>query len=58
MLHILPKFGASLTQILFKIAKPESASKFSDLQYGNISANRVSAQNYQYIAKKAIFFKI
>ena len=39
-------FRPSLAQIMSKIAKFEIISKFSDLNHGNTSTDRVSAQNY------------
>ena len=44
--HILPIFRHSLAQIVSKIAKFERISNFSDLNHGNTSTDRVSAQNY------------
>ena len=41
-----PIFGPSFAKILSKIAKFERISKFSDLNHGNTSTDRVSAQNY------------
>ena len=39
-------FRPSLAQIMPKIAKFEIISKFSDLNHGNTSTDRVSAQYY------------
>ena len=43
---IWPIFGPPLAQIMSKIAKFERISEFSDLNQGNTSTDRVSAQNY------------
>ena len=44
--QIWPIFGPSLAQILSTIAKFEGISNFTDLNHGNTSTDRVSAQNY------------
>ena len=46
LLQIWTIFRPSLAHIVSKIAKFEIISKFSDLNHGNTSIDRVSAQNY------------
>ena len=44
--NIRPIFGPSLAKITSKIATFERISAFYDLNHGNTSTDRVSAQNY------------
>ena len=44
--NIRPIFEPSFAKITSKIAKFERISAFSDLNHGNTSTDRVSAQNY------------